>query len=197
MNEANAGANLKSFPKIHTGSRDKILDWFKKILEKDSENIFIYRPHPDELEFDSVLKLEKQYPHFRVIRHSAVKEWIEVSDNIYSWYSTSVVEAHFLDKPYAILRPIKLPDSFDSVLLKHAKFITKYDEFEKDYFKDDLERSTAIDDFHINQYYQIDKARPAYMKYCDFLEDAYSSKKQHFNLNIKNKAYQFILISDK
>ena len=155
--------------------------------KKDRTNIFIYRPHPDELNLDPVLELEKQYPNFKIIRYSAVKDWIEASDNIYSWYSTSVVEAHFLDKPYSILRPLVLPDSFDSVLLKHANFITKYDEFEKDYFKDDSERTTAIDDFHIDQYYQIDKIHPAYIKYCDFLEEIYNSKKQQYNLNIKNK----------
>jgi len=187
MNELNAGSSLKTFPKIHTDSRNKILTWFKKILKKDSKNIFIYRPHPDELNLISVMELEKEFSNFRIIRYSAVKEWIEVSDNIYSWYSTSVVEAHFLDKPYAILRPVELPDSFDSVLLKHAAFITQYSEFEKDYFKNDSERKTAIDDFHINQYYKIDKVHTAYMKYCDFLEEIYNSKKQNFNLTIKNK----------
>ncbi len=187
QNESNAGINLEDFRKVHTNSRDKLLDWFKNILEKDPHNIMIYRPHPDELNLDTVIQLEKQYRNFRIIRYSAVKNWIKVSDNIYSWYSTSVVEAHFLDKPYSILRPIELSDSFDSVLLKHATFITEYSEFEKDYFKDDSERKTAIDDFHIDQYYQIDKVHPAYKKYCDFLEEVYSSKKQHFNLNIKNK----------
>jgi len=187
QNESNAGINLEDFREIHTNSRDKILDWFKKILEKDTENIFIYRPHPDELNLDTVMELEAQYPNFKIIRYSAVKDWIEASDNIYSWYSTSVVEAHFLDKPYSILRPLVLPESFDSVLLKHANFITAYDEFEKDYFKDDSERKTAIDDFHIDQYYQIDKAHPAYMKYCDFLEKVYCSKKQNYVLGVKNR----------
>ena len=46
---------------------------------------------------------------------------------------------------------------------------------------------TAIDDFHINNYYQIDKVTPAYKKYCDFLEELYFSEKQEYNLNIKEK----------
>ena len=188
QNETNAGTNLESFREIHTNSRDKILEWFQKILKKDTKNIFIYRPHPDELNLDIVMELEKQYPNFRIIRYSAVKDWIEASDNIYSWYSTSVVEAHFLDKPYSILRPLVLPGSFDSVLLKHANFITQYDEFEKDYFQDDILRKTAIDDFHIDQYYQIDKIHPAYKKYCDFLEEVYHSEKQDYTIGIKDKS---------
>ncbi len=187
MNEDSAGVKLESFREIHTNSRDKLLDWFTEILEKDTKNIFIYRPHPDELNLDSVIQLEEQYSNFRIIRYSAVKDWITASDVIYSWYSTSVVEAHFLDKPYSILRPLVLSESFDSVLLKHATFITEYNEFEKDYFKNDSERRTAIDDFHINQYYQIDKVRPAYKNYCDFLEEVYYSKKQNYTLYFKNK----------
>ena len=143
MNESAANTNLESFREIHTTSRNKIIDWLTKILEKDTNNIIIYRPHPDELNLVSVEKLEKKYYNFRIIRHSAVKDWIEVANNIYSWYSTSVVEAHFLDKPYSILRPVVLPKSFDSVLLRHAYFITEYSEFEKDYFKDDRKRKNS------------------------------------------------------
>jgi len=187
MNEAVAQTNLEYFRVIHTDSRDKILSWFENILKKDTKNIFIYRPHPDELNLDPVLKLEKDYANFRVISYSAVKEWIAVSDNIYSWYSTSVVEAHFLDKSYSILRPNTLPDSFDSVLLKHASFITNYKDFEKDYFIDDDLRKTAIDDYHINLYYQIDNETPAYKKYCNLLEDIYILEKQKYSLGLQKK----------
>jgi len=92
-----------------------------------------------------------------------------------------------LDKPYAILRPKVLPDTFDSVLLKHAEFITSYAQFKVDYFKDDTSRRTAIDDYHIDQYYQIDTQTPSFVKYVDFLERLYKSKKQNFSLSIGNK----------
>ena len=187
MNEASAGIKLSDFREIHTNSRNEILDWFSKILEHDTKNIFIYRPHPDELMLDPVVKLEKKFPNFKIIRDQPVKQWINASDVIYSWYSTSVVEAHFLDKPYAILRPLVLPDSFDSVLLKHADFITSYDLFKKDYFKEDKNRKTAIDDYHINQYYQIDTQNPSFVNYVNFLETLYKAKKQEFSLTIPNK----------
>lgn len=187
LNEANANTNLESLREIHTDSRNKILDWFKKILEKDKNDLIIYRPHPDELNLNPVLELEKMYKNFRLIRYSTSKDWIESSDNIYSWYSTSVIEAHFLEKPYSILRPITLPSEYDSVILKHAKFITEYNKFEEDYFKDDAIRGAAVDNYYVNQYYQVDKIDPAYKIYCDFLEKTYTAKKQHYNLNIKNK----------
>jgi surface carbohydrate biosynthesis protein len=187
MNELNAGTSLESFREIHTNSRNKILTWLGNILEKDTENIIIYRPHPDELNLNPVLELEKKFPNFKVISYSVVKNWIEASDSIYSWYSTSVVESHFLDKAYSILRPITLPDSFDSVLLKHATFITDYQEFENDYYKNNSERKVAIADSFIKQYYQVDEMRPAFVNYCDYLEEVYKSNHQQYNLTIINK----------
>ncbi|PHS33944.1 MAG: hypothetical protein COA92_02565 [Sulfurovum sp.] len=187
MNEASAGIKLSDFREIHTNSRNEILNWFSYILEKDTENIFIYRPHPDELMLDPVVKLEKKFLNFKIIRDEPVKQWINASDVIYSWYSTSVVEAHFLDKPYAILRPKVLPDTFDSVLLKHANFITDYSKFEEDYFKDNKNRKTAIDDHHVNQYYLIDTHCSSFIKYVDLLETLHKTKKQMFSLPIHQR----------
>jgi len=170
MNEAAAGTDLSDFPEIHTKSRDELLRWFSSVLEKDTESLFIYRPHPDELNLVNVLKLENNFPNFRVIRERAVKDWIQVSDNIYTWYSTSVVESHFLDKPYSILRPYPLPDSFDSVLLKYGDFITSYSQFESDYFLLDEQRSFAISDQHIKKYYKVDEVSPSFKKMGDFVE---------------------------
>jgi len=187
QNEDNAGVKLSEFREIHTTSRDEILNWFSKILENNKENIFIYRPHPDELVLHPVEKLEKRFPNFKIIREEPVKDWINASDVIYSWYSTSVVEAHFLDKPYAILRPKVLPESFDSVLLKYAEFITTYEQFEADYVQSDDDRKSAINDCYINQYYQIDTKKPSFIKYVDLLEILYKSDKQVFEMSIYNK----------
>jgi surface carbohydrate biosynthesis protein len=123
MNESVAGTKLSSFVDIHTKSRDEILDWFDKVLQQDRESIFIYRPHPDELSLDKVVELSKKYHNFRIINEGAAKIWIEGSDHILSWYSTTVVESHALDKSYSILRPFELPGDFDSVLLKNGSFV--------------------------------------------------------------------------
>lgn len=183
MNESVAGTNLESFVGLHTASRDKILEWFDNILRQDSDNYIIYRPHPDELNLDKVLNLESKYPNFRVINYRSAKVWIGSSDNVYSWYSTTVVESHFLDRPYSILRPIELPCDFDSVLLKHATFLTSYVEFEFDYFKDDAKRSFPIDESHMDRYYTVSQHTPSFISYCDFLEGlAGAAKTQSFDV---------------
>lgn len=188
MNESISNTNLSSFVKVHTSSRDSILDWLKRILEQDTDNIIIYRPHPDELSLNKVIELEKKYLNFRIIRDRSVKTWIESCDNIYSWYSTSVVESHFLNKPYAILRPLELPNDFESVLLKYSKYIKSYEEFENDYFKNDSERILPINESYIRQYYQVDNDKPSFIKYCDMLEEVYSSEdKQIYDIKLIDK----------
>lgn len=183
MNESVSGTSLESFVGLHTASRDKILEWFESILRQDRDNYIIYRPHPDELNIDKVLDLECKYPNFRIINHRSAKVWIGSSDNVYSWYSTTVVESHFLDRPYSILRPFELPDDFDSVLLRRATFVTSYAEFELDYFKCDAERSFPIDESYMAQYYSVSQYNPSFMAYCDFLEGlSGAAESQIFNI---------------
>lgn len=187
MNESVANTDLSDFPRIHTQARDEILNWFESILQKDPENYLIYRPHPDELNLEPVEILAEKYPNFKIIREQAVKKWLEVVDNVYSWYSTSVIEAHFLNRGYSILRPTFLPDDFDSVLIKKAKFIVDYEQLEVQYFSGEIEQM-AIKESDIQQYYRTDTEVPAFKKYVDFLEKcAQNDYKQVFSIQFKDK----------
>lgn len=184
MNESVANTKLDSFVPLHTDSRDKILSWFENILLKDTKNILIYRPHPDELSLDKVQDMERKYKNFYIIRDGSVKNWISTCDKIYSWYSTSVVESHYLDKEYSILRPFELPSDFDSVLLKHARFINTYDSFEEDYFSLNSNLQLPIENHLINQYYSYDYLKPSFELYADFIEKLYNGEgKQAFIIN--------------
>jgi len=184
MNESAANTSLSSFVSIHTDSRDKILKWFEGVLKKDLKNIIIYRPHPDELALEKVIELEKKYENFVIIKNESVKNWISSCDKIYSWYSTSVVEAHFLEKAYSILRPYELPSDFDSVLLKNASFIKSYDEFEEDYFNSENNTKFPIDDSFVNQYYSFNHLNPSFDLYTDFIKNLCNSEeKQEFSIN--------------
>lgn len=183
MNEKVADTSLKDFKKIHTESRDELISWFDKILLKIPNELFIYRPHPDELYLEKVEDLKKKYKNFLVIRDFAVKEWIITADKLYTWYSTSVVEAHFLDIPYSILRPKKLPETFDSVLLKYGYFITTYSDFEKDFFKKEELREKSIPDKYINYYYNVDINRASFKKYADYLEKILKDEPQKFEIS--------------
>lgn len=170
MNESAAGIPLSDFPIIHTKSRVEILDWFKSALDIDKETLLIYRPHPDELSLDLVYDLQKNYSNFIVIRESPVKDWINACDSVYTWYSTSIVEAHFMGKPYSILRPVPLSDYFDSVLLKHGNFITDKNVFIDEYLTSGT-TNFAINDFHMRQYYDVDPVLSSRVKLADLICD--------------------------
>lgn len=171
MNEAAAGIPLDSFVPIYSNSRNELLRWFERVLEKDKDTEFIYRPHPDELNLNPVNSLKEKYSNLKVISDGPAKTWIEASDTIFSWYSTTVVESHVLGKPYSILRPYPLSGDFDSVLLKHGVFIESYDDFEARYFQKTTEPKFAIDSKFIDLYYSIDPEKPSFIKTVDLIED--------------------------
>lgn len=153
MNEAVADARLGDFVDIHTGSRNEIVSWLSSALDQYPDRIFIYRPHPDELSVSVVQALAHKYENLKIISFGSAKQWIMASDVILSWYSTTVVESHYLRKMYRILRPVELPSDFDSVLLKKAKFTR-----EREVFMADLEdcsrgRGLPLSDSDILEYY--------------------------------------------
>lgn len=169
MNEKVAKTDLSDFVDIHTKSRNELLIWFERVLSKDQKRIFIYRPHPDELSLDKVKNLEDKYRNFFVLGIGSAKVWIESCDKILSWYSTTVVESHFLRKPYMILRPYLLPEYFDSVLLKKGKFTTTQVEFEEAYFVKEKYSIYALEDKDIEKYYTIDTEEPTFKKIVTLL----------------------------
>jgi len=172
MNENAAGVKLDSFVDIHTKSRCEVVDWLEKYLNDFPDTKLIYRPHPDELSLDIVKDLENRYENFVICSEGAAKEWIEISDFVISWYSTTVVETHLLDIPYVILRPFTLPQDFDSVLLKKGMFVKSYSELKK--INSEVYSGAnvkSLKDQDIFDYYEISDNKPAYIRYADFLVD--------------------------
>jgi hypothetical protein len=168
MNEAVAGTDLKDIVPYYTDSRNILLEWFDALLEKDTEQLFIYRPHPDELNLDSVMILANKYSNFIIIGDGSAKSWIEASDKSYTWYSTTVVEAQLLDKSCAILRPIPLPGDFDSVLLKKGVFIKNLKDFLNLHISKENNNYKPIKHEHIEEYYQTTEL-PAFINILNLI----------------------------
>jgi hypothetical protein len=99
-----------------------------------------------------------------------------------------VIEAHFLRKKYSILRPITLPESFDSVVIKNANFITNYEEFEKKYFSNDENIELPIEDTIIQLYYDFFNEYPSYHRYADMLDSLIKSNEpQKYDIPLRLK----------
>lgn len=167
MNENIAGTKLSSFKDIHTKSRNSLISWFEEVLNYDLDSVFIYRPHPDEQNLEPIMKLAEKYDNFVILNENSAKVWIEASDTIFSWYSTTVAECHYMNKPYAILRPHQLPDDFDVVMLKSGNFIQSKNAFVEFYMGQQNQK--ALTDEALLYYYANGSSRLAVDKIIDVL----------------------------
>lgn len=196
MNENIVGTNLESFRKTHTKARDGIIQWFEKILLEDTKTVFVYRPHPDELNLEKVQDLAKRFDNFHIISSDAAKTWIIACDRLYTWYSTTIVEAQFLDRSCLILRPTELDENFESVLFEAGKFVTTYEEFQLAHFAGSSTRQFSIPEDHIWQYY-LNTEYPAFFNIANIIFDAIARqplKKHKVTLSQYLKNYSKMIV---
>ncbi|MCT4583405.1 MAG: hypothetical protein N4A54_00650 [Peptostreptococcaceae bacterium] len=188
MNENNVNASRENTRELHSLSRKEILSWFEKLLEETDDVEIIYRPHPDENFLASVNEISEKYANFHVINIDPVKNWINCCDLIYSWYSTSVIEAYYLNKKFSILRPIGISSESEISFLKEMNFIENEDAFLENVLGNSniLKESNNID--IIKSYYYVDSKETAVEKYANYIELLYrNSVKYKFNISAKEK----------
>lgn len=190
------GDDLNYMINISNNSRTEILKWFESALQKYPEIIIIYRPHPDEARKSYVLKeMEEKYTNFRVISELALKHWMNASEKIYNWYSTGLVDAIVLDKPFRLLRPCHIDDAFDYRIYKDAKKITSEHDFLADF--NNFEKQTILNETLFSSYYYIPK-HFTYIKICDILEDMLKTNKYDICYSLNEYAkFGFVIFKTK
>lgn len=162
-----------------------ILDWMSKICEQREDIVFIYRPHPGE-ESRQANEMTQKYANFKVIGTQSVKQWILISDKIYTGNSSTFVEAFFGRKMCYLLFPIPVPEDYELAFLKEADKIQNFDEFEKTTHEDD--RPFPVSEKLIDEVYTIDWEKPSYVKFADMAEEVI--KNPYYNLTKEQlKAY--------
>ena len=166
-------------------SKKIILDWMSRICEEREDVIFVYRPHPGE-ESEQADAMEKRYKNFKVIGDKSVKQWILISDKIYTGNSSTFVEAFFGKKMCYLLFPVPVPADYELAFLKDADKISEFDDFEKTTGEDN--RSFPVSEKLIDEVYTIDWDRPSYVKFADMAEEVI--KDPYYNLTKEQlKAY--------
>ena len=175
MNENNVNASRENTRSLQSMSRKEILGWFSSLLDVNDEIEIIYRPHPDENFLASVNEIENQYENFHIIREDPVKNWINCCDYIYSWYSTSVVEAYYMKKNFSILRPIRIKSESEINFLKEMDFIETKEEFLENAIKYNSTGTSKTNIHLIESYYYVDLNQTAIVKYANFIESIYSN----------------------
>jgi hypothetical protein len=121
----------RSFNDFSQKSFSVIIEWLKKAAIDNPDKIFIYRPHPGEKDNPVLKALESTYSNIISINALSVKQWIIVSDKIYTWYSTSISEAFYAGKNCQILRPIPINPDQEVSFMEDAIMIKRYEDFSK------------------------------------------------------------------
>lgn len=166
-------------------SKKIILDWMSRICEEREDVVFVYRPHPGE-ESEQAAEMAKRYSNFKVIGDRSVKQWILISDKIYTGNSSTFVEAFFGKKMCYLLFPIPVPADYELAFLKDADKISDYEDFEKTTHEDN--RPFPVSEKLIDEVYTIDWDKPSFVKFADMAEEVLQNS--YYNLTKEQlKAY--------
>ena len=167
-------------------SKKIVLDWIGRICEKRGDVVFVYRPHPGE-ESAQADEMTRKYANFKVIGDLSVRQWILISDKIYTGNSSTFVEAFFGKKMCYLLFPVPVPADYELAFLKEADKISDYAEFETTTHEED-DRPFPVSEELIDQVYTIDWEKPSYIKFVDMAEEGF--KDPYYDLTREQlKAY--------
>lgn len=175
--------NPFEFKRVSRESQRIVLDWYEKAASTFENIEFIYRPHPAEIENERLKQLQIKYNNFHVINQESIKQWIIISDDIATWYSTSIAEIYTANKTCAVLRPIEIPMQMDIRYYLNCDSIRSFDEFDK--FVSGLsEKIFPIKDEILLEYYQIDQHGYSFKSISDVLEDVYGNDKYSYDYEL-------------
>lgn len=194
------------FMKCSVDSFNGVVQWFDTFLTERKDQAVIYRPHPAEANNPNLAALcEKHAGRFFVISQHSVKQWIAVSDRVYTWYSSSAAEAYTFGVPFGILRPVEIPRNIEVELFKNAKLITNYESFLASV---DSGNETAIDPEVFEELYDVQPTM-SYIRVADAIEEVLKEDKylikdppilppKTFTMKVKEFAHRAVaLIADR
>ena len=165
---------------LHEASQEKTLEWIEELLKR-SDCEFIYRPHPSEYVCAALNELESRYERLHVISDYSVKQWAKVSDFVDVWVSTSNAEIASLGVKCNIVRPLPVPEDYDTESMIGSDKITDLDSFIKSNTEKDGDKFFVETQLKsLGKYYDYSNEKSAYERTADALEkiindDSYSA----------------------
>jgi len=186
---------IKQFEQISIESQKITLELLEKLVKNNKDIAVIYRNHPAEKTNKRITKLAEKYNNsFFNISELNIKQWLMVSDQVVTWFSTSIVECYMAKKMCYVVRPIPIPKDIDATIYNNCNsFINNYDELEfviRGSKRNDYDTRFPIDIEDINSYYEVDSI-PAYIKVANVIE-TYSNKeirKSSYLYNLRRNIY--------
>lgn len=167
---ARFGEGRRHYLEVAEKEQLTILQWFRQFLEENKDCVIVYRPHPGDPS-PRAEKLAQEYENFRVISELSVKQWITVSDLVYAWNSTAILEAFFAGKNPIYLCPYPIPEDQDHPLLMEMNKVEDYETFRKTVSGEVLDIGLTKE--MVNPFYLVDDKRASYLKIVDAFEEVY------------------------
>lgn len=167
---ARFGEGRRRYLEVAEKEQLTILQWFQQLLEERTEYVIVYRPHPGDAS-PRAEALAKKYENFKVISELSVKQWIAISDLVYSWNSTAILEAFFAGKNPMYLCPYPIPEDQDHPLLMEMNKVTDYETFCKTISGEQVDIGLTKE--MVNPFYLVDEERASYLKIVDAFEEVY------------------------
>lgn len=167
---ARFGEGRRHYLEVAEKEQLAILQWFRQFLEENRDCVIVYRPHPGDAS-PRAEKLAQEYENFRVISELSVKQWIAVSDLVYAWNSTAILEAFFAGKNPIYLCPYPIPEDQDHPLLMQMNKVKDYETFRRTISGElpDIGLTKEM----VNPFYLVDEKRASYLKIADAFEEVY------------------------
>lgn len=154
----------------------ELAEWFRRLLYEKRDQIIIYRPHPAE-KVNKVMKdLEKSISNFYIIRDYGVRQWIKICDRLFTWISTSSIEAFYMNKPVYLLRPYFLDKDIDMPIFSHPeKAICDYNGFYEVVNNEGIVDKYNPFDQELYNYYYFSPDEYTYERMANLCEEMYKN----------------------
>jgi len=188
--DAMTDLNFDGFRAVGLRSMTATLDWFDRYLTLHPEEILIYRPHPSEWQSPPLEEMKRKHPNFKVISDYSVKQWVQASDTVLTWMSTSLAEIYFSGKGCVVVRPEPLYDDYDPVIYRGVDAVDSYEKLVAALESEDA--PFPVSEELLRYHYDHREDAPAYRRVADLLEQTLKEEPRdlpfsegytpHFNL---------------
>lgn len=183
---ARFGEGRRRYLEVAEKEQLTILEWFQRFLEEYEDCVIVYRPHPGDGS-PRAEKMAQNYENFRVISELSVKQWIVISDLVYAWNSTAILEAFFAGKNPMHLCPYPIPEDQCQPPLTQMRGITDYKTFSATVSGRLLEQGLTRE--VVDPFYLVDDDKAAYIRVVDAFEEVYQDASYSFT-GKQRKAYK-------
>ncbi len=167
LDTAKQSQDVEDMVELSEKTQKELFSWFQRYLTANPQRAIVYRPHPEEINSESLKVLSDKVENLHVITELPIKPWIKHCDDIYTWVSTAIGEIWASGRSCYILRPLPLPTGKEMMIFLDAQTVTDYEQFldtqQQQEYSFPINRETM-------EYFYLFENEPNYIKVANFLD---------------------------